>query len=94
MHEAQQSASVVTQFGPADWLAFFTLFVTILGGVASIVWSLSRLQSKVEELIADVSLNTGHRSQCDQDRAILSHSVSNHSQRLDRIEASLSKGGG
>lgn len=86
--------STLTQFGPADWLAFFALFATVLGGVASTVWQLSRLQSKVEELISDVAANTGHRSTCDQERAVMVHSIEHQNHRIDRIESLLSKGGG
>lgn len=109
MNEAnQQVASVLTQFGPADWIAFAALFLTILGGVLSIVWQLSRLQSKVEELIADVQSNTNHRSQCDQERAIMAQAIEHQKERIDRhgstlathaermsaLELSLHKGGG
>lgn len=108
MNEAIQRASVLTEFGPADWIAFASLFLTILGGVVSIVWQLSRLQARVEELIGDVASNTDHRSQCDRERAILAHTVesqreridrhgevlTNHADRMSAIEIAIHKGGG
>lgn len=73
-----------------DWAALSGVAVTILGGLAHLVWLIASMRTKVDGLCRTMretgELIRSHAQDCREDRAKLRVMVEQHEVRIARLE--------
>lgn len=73
-----ETQSVISSFGFAEWLALLGFFATGVGFALKIVWKLSQLTTQFEEWKTDSIEVRSHLSQCDADREVFRQVADRH----------------